>query len=245
MIEQLACIPLMLLLGCRDKQPVALPSQETSAVHSTDKDVAKITDKDVAKIIVTREGVIYLDGQQVTLDKLDGEIARRLPEVWYHREHPEDENPHETAMKVLGIIVKHRRPVALYLDRDFTIRAKPQMPKRIHQVAVHEGEIKMDSPRLIPYSQVPEDIDRGMMLDAKMHEMAMPQGYRESIQGTPLAHRNATEVQKLHPAASTNPMPNDDQLLQNREIVLRGVIDDERVYGDNYFSCLATIRIPG
>jgi ATP-dependent Clp protease protease subunit len=42
-----------------------------------------------------------------------------------------------------------------------------------------------------------------------------------------LPRRNATEVQKVHPAASTNPMPNDDQLLENREIVLRGVIDDK------------------
>jgi biopolymer transport protein ExbD len=119
MIKRLAFIVLILLLGCRDSQTVPPPSKETSAVHSSDKDVAKI--------IVTREGVIYLDGQQVTLDKLDADIGRRgttLRECWYHREHPEDENPYENAMKVVGIIAKHRRPVAMYLDRNFTTRAK-------------------------------------------------------------------------------------------------------------------------
>jgi hypothetical protein len=84
------------------------------------------TDERIAKIIVTRESIIYLDGQQVTLERLDAEIARRLPEVWYHREHPDDKNPHENAMKVLDIIIKHRRPVALYLDSNFTTRAKLQ-----------------------------------------------------------------------------------------------------------------------
>jgi hypothetical protein len=80
----------------------------------------------VAKIIVTHDGAIYLDGQQVTLEQLDAEIASRLPEVWYHREHPEDENPHENATKVLDIVVKHRRPIALFLDSNFTTRAKLQ-----------------------------------------------------------------------------------------------------------------------
>ncbi len=121
-------------MGCRESQTVAPPSKETVAPPSKEtvsppsKETSAVhsTDTEVAKIIVTREGVIYLDGQQVTLDKLDAEIARRLPEVWYHREHPEDENPHENAMKVLDIIIKHRRPVALYLDSNFTTRAKPQ-----------------------------------------------------------------------------------------------------------------------
>jgi hypothetical protein len=38
MIKRLACIPVMLLLGCRDAKPVAPTSTETSAVKSNSKD---------------------------------------------------------------------------------------------------------------------------------------------------------------------------------------------------------------
>lgn len=38
MLKRLACIPLVLLLGCRDNQPVAPPSKETSTVQSNAKD---------------------------------------------------------------------------------------------------------------------------------------------------------------------------------------------------------------
>jgi hypothetical protein len=44
MLRRLACILLALLLGCRDNQPVAPPSKETSTVQSNAKDSGKNKD---------------------------------------------------------------------------------------------------------------------------------------------------------------------------------------------------------
>jgi len=78
----------------------------------------------IAKISVMADGTVYLNSESVTIKsfptKLDGLLD--ASEVWYFRENPGAEEPHENAMKVMAELARRKLPIAMYLDRDFTQR---------------------------------------------------------------------------------------------------------------------------
>ncbi len=75
---------------------------------------------DIARVKVDRQGMIYLNGDRVSLEQLRQAFAR-LKEaggaVWYYREHPEGEPPPE-AMAVIEAITSEQLPVRL-MEQDF------------------------------------------------------------------------------------------------------------------------------
>lgn len=61
----------------------------------------------VARVKVDRTGKIFLNGEQVSLDKLKDAFARLKPEngvVWYYRENPEGDPPAEATSVIQAII---------------------------------------------------------------------------------------------------------------------------------------------
>ena len=66
--------------------------------------------------------------------------------------------------------------------------SKDQVPAKVEEL------LKTSGFRLTPHSQVPEEIHRGMMPDAKMHQLEIPQGFKESIQVSPEAPPSLKEI---------------------------------------------------
>lgn len=83
----------------------------------------KVIPKKVIKIIVTAAGEVSADGDPVTMKELalkliDTKVSNG--EVWYHRESPEEEEPHPIAMDVIDLVGRIKLPVRLSLKRDFS-----------------------------------------------------------------------------------------------------------------------------
>src|SRR5205823_2681093 len=76
----------------------------------------------VLKISVLASGAVFLDGEQVSLEKLrmavEGAKAGH-PVVWYHREAPAGEPPAE-ALEVMKMVVENRLPISLCSKPDFS-----------------------------------------------------------------------------------------------------------------------------
>jgi hypothetical protein len=92
-----------------------------------EKSAVKVTK--VLKIKVTARGDIICDGRDITLEQLATKLEALKRDgggVWYHREHPEEEEPHPNAEKVFELITDNRLPVRLAVKPDFSESAEDQ-----------------------------------------------------------------------------------------------------------------------
>jgi hypothetical protein len=107
---------ILLLADCqRDSAPSSVDS--SSQVENPAVPVGKIV-----KIKVTGGGDITSDGEPVTLEQLATKLAELRQaggEVWYHRKTPSGE-PHESAMKVIALVVDNKLPIKLSAKADFS-----------------------------------------------------------------------------------------------------------------------------
>jgi hypothetical protein len=82
--------------------------------------------KGVVQIAVLADGTVLVNSEPVATESLAAKLDSigDIQEFWYHREGPENAEPHENAMKVVDELAKRKLPIAFYLDRDFTQRVK-------------------------------------------------------------------------------------------------------------------------
>ena len=95
-----------------------------SGCGNVDQDVPEL-DQDqspVLKVSVLSDGKILADGDVVSIDELDqmlSETKQGSGVVWYYRENASNE-PDEIAEDVLELIIKHKLPVKLSTEPDFS-----------------------------------------------------------------------------------------------------------------------------
>jgi hypothetical protein len=114
----------VLALGCSNSGKSTDSHDAAAPANAAANPAGKI--EGVVKIAVLTDGTVLVNSEPVAIDSLAAKLdsSGEIKEFWYHREGPEDADPHENAMKVVEEMAKRRLPIAFYLDRGFTQRAK-------------------------------------------------------------------------------------------------------------------------
>jgi biopolymer transport protein ExbD len=120
-VQIISVLVAALFLGC---DGTSSPAPSPSAATDSPSDDSGDTDGTV-KIAVMVDGTVYVNAEEVPIDSLSSKLDEigEIKEIWYHREAPEAEEPHENAMKAIAEIANRQRPIAMYLDREFKQRA--------------------------------------------------------------------------------------------------------------------------
>ena len=111
-----------LFLGCN--------GVETAGDSEVDSAESTLSEEEISKVAVMVDGTVYLNSEAIPIESLAEklEALSAVKEIWYFRESPEAEEPHENAMKAIEAIANRKLPIALYTDREFTHRLKLGKP---------------------------------------------------------------------------------------------------------------------
>jgi hypothetical protein len=111
--------------GCASKPLTENNSSQGNVVVNKQ---SAIDSSRVARIKVDREGRIFLNEKQVSLDELKDAFARLKQDngvVWYYRENPEGE-PTAEATSVIQAIISAKLPVKLSSKPDYSDTVGPE-----------------------------------------------------------------------------------------------------------------------
>jgi biopolymer transport protein ExbD len=115
----------MLMTGCRQQAIDTANSDSTFSLESAPSIARQADDANVLKVYVEKNGTIFANGTQVTIDELDNQL-KQLKEkngiVWYSRDNLSDD-PSREAMAAVNIILQYELSVKFYADKDFTKEA--------------------------------------------------------------------------------------------------------------------------
>lgn len=112
----------MLMTSCRQQAIDTANNDSTFSLESAPPIAKKADDADVLKVYVEKNGTIFANGTQVTIDELDNQL-KQLKEkngiVWYSRDNLSDD-PSREAMAAVNIILQYELSVKFYADKNFT-----------------------------------------------------------------------------------------------------------------------------
>lgn len=115
----------MLMTGCRQQAIDTANSDSTFSLESAPPIAKQADDANVLKVYVEKNGTIFANGTQVTIDELDNQL-KQLKEkngiVWYSRDNLSDD-PSREAMAAVNIILQYELSVKFYADKEFTKEA--------------------------------------------------------------------------------------------------------------------------
>lgn len=110
------------MTSCRQQAIDAVNNDSSFSLESAPPIAKQIDDADVLKVYVEKNGTIFANGTQVTIDELDNQL-KQLKEkngvVWYSRDNLSDD-PSREAMAAVNIILQYELSVKFYADKNFT-----------------------------------------------------------------------------------------------------------------------------
>ena len=96
--------------------------------NSSSYETADTNQQTVLKVFITGDEKVICNGQELSLGALDKRfilLEKEKGMVYYSRSNP-DEDPSETAMKVVQLVIEHNLAIAMFDDSTFS---EPLGPK--------------------------------------------------------------------------------------------------------------------
>jgi biopolymer transport protein ExbD len=112
----------MLMTSCRQQAMDTVNNDSTFSLESAPPIAKQTDDADVLKVYVEKNGTIFANGTQVTIDELDNQLKQLKAKngiVWYSRDNLSDD-PSREAMAAVNIILQYELSVKFYADKNFT-----------------------------------------------------------------------------------------------------------------------------
>ena len=110
------------MTSCRQQAIDTANNDSTLSLESAPPIAKQTGDADVLKVYVEKNGTIFANGTQVTIDELDNQLNQLKEKngiVWYSRDNLSDD-PSREAMAAVNIILQYELSVKFYADKNFT-----------------------------------------------------------------------------------------------------------------------------
>jgi hypothetical protein len=107
----------LITAGCERRESASPTARPAAGVASTRMSAAP-----KVEVKVLSDGSLFVDGKPATLESIDrrfAALARVNGVVWYYRESGKSEPP-AVATKVIALVIKHRLPISLSSQPDFS-----------------------------------------------------------------------------------------------------------------------------